>query len=284
MKMLMVFFSLVAFALSLFFFFFYRDVIPLFSAEVSSEVLIAEIQKVIWMTVGISVFLAVCVSVWVARQLTRPLEKVSLAANKISLGQSARKIRVWQKDEVGDLVSSFNRMSKQIRRRMRQETENKLRLEAVLLSMSEGVMAVDSKGDIILMNTALRSLLDVPADTIARRPLEVIHNLAIQELVDQTLLRSGGVESKEIDVLSLDRKTVLVHAAPVVRKGSTQGAVLVFHDVTELRHLEQIRREFVANVSHELRTPLASIQGYTETLLEGALDDKENSQKMSGLN
>ena len=92
------------------------------------------------------------------------------------------------------------------------------------------------------------------------------------------LKASCGVEACEISILTPEEMILSVHAAPVIRKGSPEGAVLVFYDITNLRQLEKVRRDFVANVSHELRTPISSIKGYAETLLDGALEDKENAR------
>lgn len=144
--------------------------------------------------------------------------------------------------------------------------------------MFEGVMVVDGAGTIILMNQALKSFLKIEGDPLGKSPIEAIRNLQIQEIVDATVNSDGGLISQEISALFAEEKVLLVHATPIKKDGDTQGAVLVFHDVTKLRRLEKIRQDFVANVSHELRTPISSIKGYTETLLEGALDDKENAE------
>ncbi|MEA3328819.1 MAG: ATP-binding protein, partial [Candidatus Omnitrophota bacterium] len=152
------------------------------------------------------------------------------------------------------------------------------RLKAVLLSMFEGVMVVDLKGAILLMNQTLKDFLHIKEESDGKEPLEIIRNIEIQELVDTVLKLQEGVESREIAVFVPEEKILLVHATPVIREGRPEGAVLVFHDITSLRRLEKIRQDFVANVSHELRTPISSIKGYAETLLEGALDDKENAR------
>jgi two-component system phosphate regulon sensor histidine kinase PhoR len=120
--------------------------------------------------------------------------------------------------------------------------------------------------------------LYVKEEPIGKKPLEIVRNIEVQEMVDKALKLEQGVDSREISVLLPKEKILLVHATPVIRSGVTEGAVLVFHDLTHLKHLERIRQDFVANVSHELRTPVSSIKGYAETLLEGALEDKENAR------
>ena len=167
-------------------------------------------------------------------------------------------------------------MSEQIRARIEEVTAAKARLEAVLLSMFEGVMVLDASGKIRLMNERLKEYLKVEDEPIGKKTLEVIRNIEIQEIVDKSLKVKKGLESKEISVLVPDERILSVHATPIINKGHTEGSVLVFYDITDLRRLEKIRQDFVANVSHELRTPISSIKGYAETLLDGALDDKEN--------
>ncbi|MEW6170608.1 MAG: two-component system histidine kinase PnpS [Candidatus Omnitrophota bacterium] len=172
--------------------------------------------------------------------------------------------------ELANLESS---LSKQIDLGFTQEAK----LEAVLSSMAEGVLVVDNAGKILLMNPSLRKifLIDFPPEN--RLPLEVIRNIYIQEIIDNTL-KNQKLISQEILLTSPEEKSLKINSAPILKDKKIKGAMLVFHDITELKRLEKIRQEFVANVSHELRTPLTTIKGYAETLLEGALNDKENSK------
>ena len=170
-------------------------------------------------------------------------------------------------------------MSEQIKAKIEEMTTNKSRLEAVLLSMFEGVMVVDIKSKIILMNKTLKDILMLEDNIIGKKVIEVIRNIEIQDATEKALDLKKGVISQEISLMLKEKKVLLIHAVPVFRQGATEGAVIVFHDITDLRHLENIRKDFVANVSHELRTPISSIKGYAETLLNGALDDKENAKE-----
>jgi two-component system phosphate regulon sensor histidine kinase PhoR len=145
--------------------------------------------------------------------------------------------------------------------------------------MSEGVLVINREGRILLMNEPFKRIFHVAEDPVGRNTLEIIRNIKVQEIIDQVLRQPQGVESAEISVLLPEEKIVLVYAAPVMRASSLEGIVVVFHDITELRKMERIRKEFVANVSHELRTPLASIKGYAETLLDGALTDKAHAEE-----
>ena len=142
--------------------------------------------------------------------------------------------------------------------------------------MFDGLMVVDAHGAVLIMNQTFKNFMRVQEDPIGKKPIEIIRNIEIQEITDRVLQKQSGFETREIMVLLPAEKILSVHATPVSINGETDGAVLVFHDITELRRLENIRRDFVANVSHELRTPVSTIKGYAETLLDGAIDDVEN--------
>lgn len=210
--------------------------------------------------------------------ISQPIKKMSLLTRNIAKGDFSKRVLKSTNDELGDLADAFNYMTEQIKLKINEVNLGKSRFEAILLSMFEGVMVVDIKGTILLMNRTLRDLLQIKEEFVNKKPLEVLRNIEIQEIVDNVLRLKQGVESREISVLFPEEKILLVHAAPVVRENETEGAVLVFHDISDLRRLEKVRQDFVANVSHEIRTPVASIQGYAETLLAGALEDKRNAR------
>ncbi|MDD3375352.1 MAG: ATP-binding protein [Candidatus Omnitrophica bacterium] len=223
---------------------------------------------------GFSVLIGFIVSIYISN----PLKKISAVAKKISSGDYSRRINIFTNDEIGELSSSINYMSEQIKARISEVEANKSRFEAILLSMFEGVIVIDNNGSIKLMNNTLKKMLNVSESPIGRRPLEVIRNIEIQEIADKVLDLKSGVQSGEINILQPSERTLQVHAATVMRDNEIFGAVLVFHDITELRRLENIRKDFVANVSHELRTPITNIKGFSETLLDGAIEDKENAK------
>jgi two-component system phosphate regulon sensor histidine kinase PhoR len=129
------------------------------------------------------------------------------------------------------------------------------------------------------MNPTLMQELMVREDPAGKKPIEVLRNVEIQEIADNVLEMKEAVETREISMLLPDEKILMVHATPMIREGSVDGAVFVFHDMTELRRLENIRKDFVANVSHELRTPVANIKGYAETLLDGAMKDERHAEE-----
>ncbi|MFA5259859.1 MAG: ATP-binding protein, partial [Candidatus Omnitrophota bacterium] len=224
---------------------------------------------------GISVLLSFVASGY----FSKPLKEMSQIAKRIAAGDFSQRVFPAGKDELSDLASSINYMSEHIRMRIEDVAKEKSRLEAVLLSMFEGVLVIDYEGYIRLMNEPFKKIFHVNEEPTGKHTLEIIRNIKVQEIVDTVLKQPQGVESAEISVLLPQEKIFLVHASPIIRGDFSEGVVVVFHDITELRRMERVRREFVANVSHELRTPLASIKGYAETLLDGALADKENAEE-----
>ena len=255
-----------------------RGIIRLSMPLSEIELISSRLKKLLIASFLPAFLLAVIISFAASAFITKPIKKMSSLAQAIAGGDFSERVLISTKDEMGDLAKTFNYMSEQIRFRIEEVTLSRSRFEAVLLSMFEGVMVVDIKGAILLMNQALKDFLLVKEEPHGKKPLEVVRNIEIQEIIDKVLKIKQGVESREISLLLPEEKTLLLHAAPVVREGATEGAVLVFHDITNLRRLEKMRQDFVANVSHELRTPIASIKGYAETLIEGALDDKENAR------
>ncbi|MDD5116663.1 MAG: ATP-binding protein [Candidatus Omnitrophica bacterium] len=156
------------------------------------------------------------------------------------------------------------------------ENENN-RVHAILNSMVEGVIAVDKDTRVLSLNPTAEKIFNTTRDSaLGRIFLEVFPNNDIAEVI-ALVLAKGEFISRELNLVWPVKKIFQVNASPISETGEINGCLLVIHDITEIRRLENMRRDFVANVSHELKTPLTSIKGFVETLLEGALDDKENS-------
>ncbi|MDD5595805.1 MAG: ATP-binding protein [Candidatus Omnitrophica bacterium] len=157
------------------------------------------------------------------------------------------------------------------------ERENN-KAQAILSSMIEGVVVVTKDTRIVSLNPTVEKIFGIQAKAAEGRFfLEAIRNNDISELINN-VLEKGEFVSKEISTVWPLQKVFQINAAPIIENNLINGCLLVIHDITEIRKLETMRRDFVANVSHELKTPLTSIKGFVETLLEGALDDKENSR------
>jgi two-component system phosphate regulon sensor histidine kinase PhoR len=233
------------------------------------------LRRIVWTVAGLAALAGLGAALWLARQLTRPLRELTAGAERVAAGNFGQKVYAVSRDEVGTLARSFNAMSERLAGLFAQIEEDRQQLRAVLGGMVEGVIAVDAGQKVLFANERAGRLLDFPIDSAVGRKLwEVVRHRAIHQVVRQVI---GGTDpyQEELDWAGPQVRTLAVHAARMPHAAGA-GAVLVLHDTTELRRLERLRQEFVANVSHELKTPLSVIKVCAETLLGGALDDAEN--------
>jgi two-component system phosphate regulon sensor histidine kinase PhoR len=186
-------------------------------------------------------------------------------------------------DEIGVVARALDESVQDVGRRLSEQVRDRSRMEAVLGGMVEGVIVVDAHGRLQLVNSAARRMLRISDPAIGRPYLETIRLPAIAELVAATLARDEP-DPVQFSPPRDDTRTIIARAAgatvpggapPAGATGTVFGAVLVLHDITDLRRADQIRRDFVANVSHELRTPLTAIRGYVEALSEGDASSEE---------
>ena len=231
----------------------------------------AGVLGILLLSLGLAIFISVFIS--------RPLSEMSSIARAMAQGDFTRKASIRSKDEIGDLARALNAMSDDIKDKIGKINSEKAKLDLVLSSMFEGVIVTDAQEKIILMNPSLRKLFLIDSNPEGRTPLEVIRNSAVNELVEKIITGKQHLATKEIVVNTPQEKILKCNGVPIMSNNRLEGTILVFHDITELRRLEKVRQDFVANVSHELRTPISSIKGYAETLLEGALEDKDNAKE-----
>ena len=216
---------------------------------------------------------------WAARRITKPIEQMSEFARRISLGKVSESLEVKARGELGELATALNEMSAQLQARLAELNAEKAELGAILSSMTEGVLVVDAVGKIRLVNEALRRQFQVSDEAVGRTVLEAFRNMALQEFLGEAGGRTS-VYAREISFLCPDERIFEVAAASLRKQdGSRAGTVVVFHDITRIKHLENLRKEFVANVSHELRTPLSIIKGYVETLLDEQSPDADMARQ-----
>jgi two-component system phosphate regulon sensor histidine kinase PhoR len=226
------------------------------------------------------VLLAAVVSLYVARRISQPIEEMKKGAKRFAEGNFSRKLLVPDSEELGSLADVLNHMAKQLDEKIRMITEQRNELETILSAMREGVLAIDSEERILTFNQAAGSFLGIDLSSAKGHTIqEVIRNADIQRFLSGVLSGKGPSEG-EIALIVPESKFLQVSGTLLRNsQGKTIGALAVLNDITRMRQLENMRREFVANVSHELKTPITSIKGYVETLQEGALGDKKNVQK-----
>jgi two-component system phosphate regulon sensor histidine kinase PhoR len=229
---------------------------------------------------GLVALVVACgIGIFVAGRVTRPVVEMQAIARQMSEGQFAVRAPVRSPDELGALGRALNLMALRLREQIHNLETERAKATAILDGMVEGVVAVDGQECILLMNERARAMFGVgPARGEGKPFLEVIRNADLHEIF-RSGRTAGGVFRHELRLRTPTDRTLRVTAVPLRLAGEDPGLVLVIDDVTELRRLEQVRTEFIANVSHELRTPLTAIQGYLETLLGGALEEREHARR-----
>ncbi|OLE66235.1 MAG: hypothetical protein AUG03_00860, partial [Acidobacteria bacterium 13_1_20CM_2_68_14] len=235
-----------------------------------------EIRGPILVAALLSVVLAAGIGWVVARGPARRLEAMARAASDFAGGRTAVRAEAGGDDEVAVLARSLNRMADELQERLVLLERERSQLRTVLEGMVEGVVLTDPTGRILLANDAFRRIFNAQLPVEGRRPLETARVPALQEAIESALEADEPV-TREIALGGAQDKVIQASLASIRESGETVGAVAVFHDVSELKRLERVRREFVANVSHELRTPLTAIKGYAETLRDGGLRDPETA-------
>ncbi|HTI43237.1 MAG TPA: ATP-binding protein [Vicinamibacterales bacterium] len=214
---------------------------------------------------------------WLASAvLSKRVRAIAAVAQRYKEGDLSRPIYDYGPDELGEVARVLDGSVQQLGRRLDELSRDRARLDAILSGMVEGVLVLDGHGRIQLANRAARAMLRMDDTSIGRPYVEVIRHPEIAEQLG-TALRGEDIDSRELALTRDPGRTFVARAAPVARGGGG-GAVLVLHDITDLRRADQIRRDFVANVSHELRTPLTAIRGYVEALLDGETDAEDTKK------
>ncbi len=213
-----------------------------------------------------------------SKSIIKPINRIIYSSRKFSQGDFTHKIHIFSRDELGELALTLNNMAAEIEEKIRETGIQNQQLMAVFNSMIEGVIVVDKASRIISINPTIEKIFSVSKDYSQGKVfLEAIRNSDVNEIIS-SVLENGIFVSKELNLLWPVAGTFQINASAIYQKNQVSGCLLVIHDITQIRKLETMRTDFVANVSHELKTPLTSIKGFVETLLEGAIEDKENSR------
>lgn len=240
-----------------------------------------EFRGVLVGSLSLAALLLVGCAILVTRASSRSLHAVATIAARISQGEPGTRMPVEAGTEVGELARVLNEMALRTEEQLGRLSAEKNRLDTILRGMGEGIMVADPRGTITLVNPAFRELFAQDADLQGRRLIDISRHPALHDSF-RHVVASGQERVEEMQLLS--EKTLLTHWVPLMENGQLQGVVAVFHDISDIRQLERIRRDFVANVSHELRTPVTVIKGYAETLLSGALEhNPEQAARFIGI-
>lgn len=223
----------------------------------------------------ISIFLLTgLVGMKLAKGISKPIEEMIDVSKKLNEKDYSVRVNQKSKGELGQLANSINNLASNLEKQLEEIQENEERLSGVMTNMTSGILLIDLQGKILLANPFMGDLFSRDSKTLKNKHfLEVGRNSEFSRLLEQCL-KNGVERRKEIQFLYPKERIIDAHIAPYVYlNGKMRGLIAVLHDVTEVRRLERMRSEFVANVSHELKTPVTSVKGFTETLLEGAMDD-----------
>jgi two-component system phosphate regulon sensor histidine kinase PhoR len=214
---------------------------------------------VAWISLGI-VLIALLGALLISNSIVRPIKNLTSTARKVASGDFSGRVFLKNKDELRELADSFNRMNEEMQRMFSELGQQKEELNSIIHSLQEGLLVVDKQGKIIRANESFWRI-------VGSQPLEgkfywqTMRNPQLAEL----LKRAGTEKRNFVEELPLGEKAFICSVTPLAER---EEIVFIFHDITELKNIEKIKKDFVVNVSHELRTPLSAIKGYAETLYE----------------
>lgn len=207
--------------------------------------------------------LSIGLSLKLIRAIIYPLKELKSVTNKIANGDYSRRVNIFTNDEIGSLANTFNNMADQLQSKISDSLDKQNKLEAILESMESGVIAVDNNKKVILINPYAKNLFGIEGDIIGENISEHIIDYDLISFIKST----HEIETKEIKLMHPIERELRIKKAPIINyRKMPMGVVVTVLDITDIKRLENIRSQFVANVSHELKTPLTSIKGFAETL------------------
>ena len=213
-----------------------------------------------------------------SRGFTARIRRLQVFAERLAEPGNPETLPRDSDDELGKLAASLSKASAQLHELLDRVGLESARREAILASMVEGVLAVDSELRVTFCNESFARAVGARFPVRAHLPmLELVRDPGLLDVLSRVIVTQDSIRQR-LQLVAADVRSFEVQAAPLAM-GSRRGAIAILHDITEMERLERIRKDFVANVSHELRTPLTAIRGYAETLLDGALEDEENNRK-----
>jgi len=261
------------------------DVVGIIRASLTLDRL-QELYHGIWTVLLKSSFFAILIAILLSlkltNQITDPIREITSAAQRIANGYLDHKLVIRTKDEIGQLALMFNYMVDRVKDKMQEISGEKNKIEAIVTSIGDAVIAVNKERRIILFNLAAERTFGIKEDIVLNKSvIQITKNYKLDELVE-VALEKNEIVTEELEMLVPEQRVFRVQIAPIEGvKESTVGVVAVLRDITDIRRLEEMRKEFVGNVSHELKTPLTSIKGYVETLLDSNPDQKVSRSFLS---
>lgn len=228
-------------------------------------------------SIGLALLVIITLGVRITKEYTKPIESATKVA--IELAKGNYKARTYEEhlDETGMLSQAINILARNLQDMNRAQEMQHDRLKTLIENMGSGLILIDGRGYINLVNKAYKELFHIkPEDFLYKLYYNAFSHKEVSDLVEEVFMTESKIRKHLMLPLGLERRHFEVYGAPIIGNNDEwKGIVLVFHDITELKKLEQMRKDFVANVSHELKTPITSIKGFSETLLDGAMEHRE---------
>lgn len=256
---------------------FLRLSVPLHDLETA----ISDMRRRIAFASLIALVIAVIIGVFQTGRITKAIEEIARFSHEIRSGNFRTRLFLKDKGKLGELAKNINDMAQELRTTLEHSQEEKHKIEEILSNMSDGLMLIDTKGKILLCNSAIKKFFGIESDIEGKPLIETLRSVELTNILSETI-SSKETMVKEIEITHPKQLCLLATTVPFYyppENKNISGIILSLHDITRLKQLEDIRKDFVANVSHEIKTPITAIKGFADTLLEGALYDRENAEK-----
>ncbi len=237
--------------------------------------LINNSEKILLRATGIALFITIGLGFLIAKSITNPINDLTEKALKMAKGDLDQRVKVKSDDEIGKLGEMFNYLTGKLKSTLLEISGEKSKLDAIINQMADGLIAVDNEGYIIHVNPRFMKMMDLRKESITEKIYDEIFE-KYNEKLTLKYIRSKNI-SQGIEVIKLEKGSILRANFVYLKNEALEvmGLILVLQDITEHENLNNMRKEFVANVSHELKTPITTVKSYVETLLDGAIEDKE---------